>query len=52
MKELRILIPDRLWRRLEIIEQRYKMRKEDIITRVLIRTVEEYLGGVAGGASE
>lgn len=44
MRELKILIPEKLYNMLEKIEKEYGIRKEDIVLRTLIKTVETYLG--------
>ena len=44
LREVRILVPDKLYNLLEKIEKEHGIRKEDLILRVLIRTVESYLG--------
>jgi len=49
LKELKILIPERLYNMLERIEKEQKIRKEDIVLRTLIKVVETYLGEKAYG---
>jgi len=44
MKEIRIVVPDRVWELLEKIEKEQKIRKEDIVLRAIIRVLETYLG--------
>lgn len=50
MKELRILIPEKLYEKLDKIEKEIGIRKEDIFLRTLIKIVETYLGGEAYGS--
>jgi len=47
LKEIRILVPDVLYKKLELIERKYRISKEDLITKTIIRIIETYLGGSA-----
>ncbi|MGB9693793.1 MAG: hypothetical protein ACPLYF_03020 [Fervidobacterium sp.] len=44
-KRLEIIIPVTIWDRLEKIEQKEGIRKEDIIMRTLVKVIEEFEEG-------
>ena len=44
-RELRIVVPQRIWVMLEKVEQKKGVRKEDILMRALVKVIEEFLGG-------
>ena len=41
MKELRILIPDKIWEKLEIVEKKYGVSKETVVMRAIVKVLEE-----------
>jgi hypothetical protein len=41
-RKLEIVVPSRLWERLERCEQRAGVRKEDLLMRALIKVLEEF----------
>jgi len=47
VKEVRIILPEPIYKKLEFIERRYRISKEDLITRAIIDIIEKYLGGKA-----
>jgi len=44
LKEIRIIVPDNLYEKLVKAERRYKIRKEDLVLRALIKVLDTYLG--------
>lgn len=44
-RRLEIIIPARIWEKLEKIEKIRGIRKEDIIMRAVVKVIEEFLGG-------
>jgi len=44
VNRLEIVIPSRIWERLEKIEKKAGIRKEDILMRALIKVIEEFEG--------
>jgi len=43
-RKLEIIIPARVWERLEKIEKKTGIRKEDLLMRALIKVIEEFGG--------
>ena len=43
-RKLEIVIPSRIWERLEKIEKKAGVRKEDILMRAVIKVIEEFEG--------
>lgn len=41
IKELRLMVPKRVYDKLEDLEKRLNVRKEDIILRALVKVIEE-----------
>ena len=41
-KKLEIVIPSTVWEKLEMIERKTGIRKEDIIMRAIVKTIEEF----------
>jgi len=41
IRELRILVPKKVYDKLEDLEKRLNVRKEDVILRALVKTIEE-----------
>ena len=44
-KKLEVIIPARIWERLDKIEKELGIRKEDILMRALVKVIEEFEGG-------
>lgn len=44
MSEIRVRLPPKVYTLLEKIEKEYRIRKEDLILRGIIKTLEEFLG--------
>jgi len=43
-RKLEIIIPAKLWDRLERIEKKAGVRKEDLLMRALVKVIEEFGG--------
>jgi len=41
IRELRIMVPRKVYEKLEELEKRLNVRKEDIILRALVKVIEE-----------
>ena len=41
------MVPSKLWEKLEVIEQKQGIKKEDILMRALVKVLEEF--GEGGG---
>jgi len=42
VREIKIFVPDPIFERLEAIERRYRITKQDIILRTLVKVIEEF----------
>lgn len=45
LKKMEIMIPETIYLRLEKIEQKKGIRKEDILMRTLVKVIEEFEAG-------
>jgi len=43
-KKLEIVVPIRVWEKLEKIEKKQGLRKEDLLMRAIIKVIEEFEG--------
>jgi len=41
-RKLEIVVPSRIWERLQRIEDKTGIRKEDILMRAVVRVIEEF----------
>jgi len=46
VKEMKIYVPEEVLKRIERIEQKYRISRQDLILRALIKVIEEFEGGI------
>jgi len=42
VKKIEIFVPDPVYERLERIERKYRVSKQDVLLRMLVKTIEEF----------